>query len=225
MAKSKEKNIAIKLRQKGESIKEIAKKIKISKSTVSYWCRDVKLSLGQIQELHDRMISGGYKGRMIGARMQYENRLKRINEARKGGIKKIGKLSKRDLLIAAVALYWGEGGKKHRALSICNSDPKMVRFIVKMLKKVWGIKTNRFSPFIGINKIHRKRENEIKDYWSRITKIPKEQFNKTIFIKAKNKKNYSNFPVYYGTLTIRVKKASDIYYKIIGLIEGLIKGI
>lgn len=48
MAKSKEKNKALKLRQQGESIKKIAKKLKIAKSTISLWCRDIELTPEQI---------------------------------------------------------------------------------------------------------------------------------------------------------------------------------
>lgn len=50
MAKSKEKNKALILRQNGESIKDIAKRLKISKSTVSLWCRDIKLTSEQIKK-------------------------------------------------------------------------------------------------------------------------------------------------------------------------------
>ena len=48
------------------------------------------------------------------------------------------------------------------------------------------------------------------------------QFRKTVFIKAKNKKHYNNFKTHYGTLTVKIKKSSDIYYKTMGLIKGLV---
>jgi len=56
MAKSKERNRAIELRKKGESIKVIAKKIGVSKSSTSIWCRDIILSPMQIQKLHESMV-------------------------------------------------------------------------------------------------------------------------------------------------------------------------
>ena len=223
MAKSKEKNSALKLRQKGESIKGIAKKLKIAKSTVSLWCRDIELMPKQIQKLHEKMVKSGYKGRMKGARMQYERRLKKVEEWKKKGIKQIGRLSNRDLLIAGIALYWGEGAKKNRGVSFCNSDPEMIKFIIKFFRKVLKINKERFTAYIGINEIHKNRIEEVENYWLRITKIPKEQFTKTSLIKAKNKKNYKNFSVHYGTLTVKVRKSAELYYQILGLIKGLVK--
>lgn len=221
MAKSKEKNKALVLREKGESIKQIAKKIKVSKSTVSLWCRDIILTQIQIERLHERMITKGYSGRIKGARAQYEARINRIKDADKDGKEIIGKLSKRELLIAITALYWGEGTKKKREWALNNSDPKMVRFVIMTLKVLWNIKKERIAIDIFINEIHKKREKEIKEYWSKITGIPAGQFRKTTFIKAKNKKKYKNFPVYYGTISIKIRKGCDVYYKIMGLINGL----
>lgn len=58
------------------------------------------------------MIKGGYLGRMAGARMQYMRRLEKEERLKKEGIRRINGLSQRDLLIAGLALYWGEGSKK-----------------------------------------------------------------------------------------------------------------
>lgn len=44
MARTVEKNKALKLRQKGKSINEIAKILDIPKSTISVWCRDIQLA-------------------------------------------------------------------------------------------------------------------------------------------------------------------------------------
>jgi len=221
MAKSKEKNQALKLRQKGKSIKDIAKRLKIAKSTVSLWCRDIRLTPEQIQKLHEKMVKGGYRGRMKGARIQYERRLKRIKEWKKIGVGRIGKLSNRDLLIAGLALYWGEGSRKTRRVSLSNSDPKIIQFIIKFLKRVFDIDKSRLTAYIGINRIHKNRVQEVKNYWSKTTGIPKEQFTKTTLIKSKNKKKYNNFSVHYGTVTIKVRKSADLYYCIMGLIERL----
>lgn len=221
MAKSEEKNKALKLRQKGESIKDIAKRLGIAKSTVSLWCRDIELTSMQIQRLHDKMVKSGYKGRMIGARSQYNRRIEKIKRWNEQGIRDIGKLSKRDLLLIGTSLYWGEGTKKKRGISFANADPKMIKLIIEFFRKIWGIGRGELSAFIAINKIHKKRLKEVEDYWVRITKIPRKQFTKTILIKAKNKKNYENFPVHYGTLTVKIRKSSEFYYQIMGLIEGL----
>lgn len=219
MAKSKEKNKAIELRKRGESIRDIAKKLKVSKGTVSLWCRDIKLTLQQIKKLYERRRLGGYKG----ARTQYEQRLKRIEEYKKQGLKRIGNLSNRDLLLTGLALYWGEGSKKNRKIRINNSDPELIKFIIKWFKKVWNIEDVKFTFRAAINEIHQNRVEEVERYWSTITGFPLKYFYKTTLIKTKNKKNYRNFPKHYGTLTIEIKKSGQFYYQIMGLLEGLIR--
>lgn len=225
MAKSKEKNLALTFRREGRSIKDIAKKLSVSKSTVSLWCRDIFLSKSQTLRLYEKMVQGGYNGRLKGARMQYEQRLKREKELKRQGFEKIGQLSDRDFLIAGTALYWGEGQKKGREVRVSNSDPRIIKFMLKWFKKVWGFGKDQITLFIIINKIHKKRIKEVEGWWSRETKFPKENFSKTTLIKTKNRKNYKNFPTHYGTLTIRLKNPTNLHHQIIGMTEGLAQGM
>jgi transposase len=225
MAKTSEHNKAVKLRQGGKSIKNIAKILNVSKGTASAWCKDIELTPEQIEKLHKDMVRGSYAGRLKGAELQHERRIKREKEAEIAGINEIGKLSKRDLLIALVALYWGEGSKKKRELFIINSDPEMVKFLLYVFKELFKIEDDRFALGVGINIIHRDRDEEVKDYWSKITGVPKSRFRKTIFSKSKNKKNYDNFHSYYGMLRINISKSIDLYNKIMGLIKGLTVGL
>lgn len=225
MAKSKERNRAVLYRQKGRSIKNIAEILGVSKSTVSIWCRDIILSPKQVERLHNQMVKGSYSGRLKGANIQHKNRLAREKQAEEKAIRDIGKLSERDLLIALSALYWGEGRKSQRAFFISNSDPTMIKFILEAYRRVLGISKERIILAVGLNIIHKIREEEIKRYWSKITGLPLEQFRKTIFIKAKNKKQYKNFDSHYGTLRITVRKSVDSYYRIMGLIRGLANGL
>ena len=224
MAKVFEREKAIYLRQNGKSIKTIAKILSVSKGTVSVWCKDVKLTQKQINRLRESMVKGSYAGRMAGATIQHERRIGREKEGELIGINKIGNLSQRDLLIAITALYWGEGSKKNREFFLSNSDPEMIRFLIRALRVLWGIKKDRIGLTVGLNKIHKKRDDDVKDYWAAVTGISKDKFRKTIFIRAKNKKNYKNFLTHYGTLRVRISKSSEIYYQMMGLIHGLGKG-
>ena len=226
MAKSKEKIKALKLREeKGLSIKQIAQRLGVSKGTVSLWCRDIALTPEQIEKLHKQMVKGSYAGRLLGSQAQHKNRLERENEARKKALNDIGSLSDKELLIALSALYWGEGRKSQRTFFISNSDPEMIRFILKAYERVLKVNKDRIIMAVGLNFAHKARDEEVKQYWSAFTGIPLSQFRKTIFIKAKNKKVYKNFSNHYGTLRITVKKSVDLYYRTMGLIEALQKVI
>jgi len=217
MAKFKEKIIALKLRKEGNSIKDIAKKLRVAKSTVSKWCRDIELTKKQIQNLAEKMKAGAYKG----ARAQYVRRLERIKKCEITGINKIGKLSNRDFLLTGLALYWGEGTKKNGKVVVCNSDPRITKFMIKWFKKIFKVRSDRFTLRVGINKIHQNRINEVEEYWSKEMVIPRMQFGKTFLIKTKSKKVYNNFSTHFGTLRVEVKKPAEIYCQILGLIKGL----
>lgn len=221
MAKPLERLKARELREQGISVKEIANQLKVSKSTASLWVRNIILSLEQLEKLRQSSIKGGEKGRLLGALKQKQDRLKRIEKSVIKGKQTFPYLTKRELLIAGIALYWAEGTKKKQEVSLCNSDPKLVQCMLYWFKQCFDISLERLYCSVGINEIHRKREDLVKQYWSNITSIPLSQFRKTSFKKVKNKKVYANFNDHFGTLTIKVAQSAKLHYDIMGFIEGL----
>jgi len=223
MAKSKEHILARRLRGRGKSIKNIARLLGVSKSSVSVWCRDIVLTINQIDNLHSQSVIGGYKGRLKGARLQREKREFKIRNYEKLGVKNIGSLGSRDLLLLGLGLYLGEGNKSGNKFQFTNSNPDIIKLIILWLKKMFGIKKKDFVFHVMINQAHRSRDEKLKKYWARITNSGMSYFNKTVFIKAKNKKIYQNFNNHFGTLVVRVKKSSDLQYRILGLCFGVVE--
>jgi len=221
MAKFDLKIKARKMRSKGASVKEIAKKLGISKSTCSLWVRDIILSIHQLEKLRERAIKGGERGRLKGALMQKQRRLDIIKQWEKNGVRELCSLSKRDLYIAGIALYWAEGCKKNRGTQVFNSDPELIKLMVGWFRIFFGIKTEDIKARVGLNEAHKSREEIVKKYWSKITGIPLNQFTKTRIKKVKNKKIYKNFNDHYGTLSISILKPTKYCYRILGLIKGL----
>ena len=227
MARIKEKNKVLKLRQKGRSINEIVKKLDIPKSTVSQWCRDIQLTQEQIERLSKRQESGSYKGRMKFLERIRRERIEEIAKLRKEGLKEIGNLNRRDIFIAGVAMYWSEGYTYPGGdqVGFTNSDPKMILFMLKWLREICKISVEKLSFQIKINKLHKNRIRDVENYWSKLTEVPLSQFNKTILIKSNIKKIYPNPNVHYGTLRIVVRQGTKLRRKIHGWIEGLAIGI
>lgn len=221
MAKSKQRIRARQLRKLGISVRDIAKKVAVSKSTASLWVRDIILSLEQLERLREQNIRGGEKGRILGALKQKNDRLLRIQKGVELGKIRFPSLTQGELLAAGTALYWAEGTKKQREVTFCNSDPKLVKFMITWLQKCFSVPINRLYCSVGINKIHAGREQKVKQYWSKITGMSLDQFRKTSFKKVKNHKVYENFDKHFGTLTVKVKRPAQFYYNILGLIEGL----
>lgn len=220
MAKVLERLQAEKLRKRGCSVGEIAKKLHVSKSAASLWCRDVVLSKKQHDTLKKRKIDGGHKGRMIGAQMNHQKKIARIEYHARAGRELFGYLSEREMLIAGATLYWGEGSKKTH-LGFINSDKDMVIFMYQWFQSTAGVKKEDFIPRVFINALHRKRDEAIRQYWASLLGLPVSQFRKTAFIKRPNTKKYANHNNYFGMLSLRVRNSTDLKYRILGLIEGL----
>jgi hypothetical protein len=221
MAKYLLRKQARELRQNGTSIKIIANELAVSKGTVSKWVADIPLSIEQIENLKKASLSGAEKGRIIISQLHMKRREDTLIEYRNKGKLMLNELSDREILIAGIALYWGEGGKKNKRIEFCNSDPKMIEFLICWLVKCFKVNVSELHCTLGINEIHRSREEIVKNYWSNLSGVPLSQFYKTRFKKTENKKIYANIDEHFGALSVGVRKSTKLYYEIIGLIEGL----
>ena len=219
MAKFEKRLQAQKLRrEKGLSIKKIASILEVSKSTVSKWCLDIELTTQQKAQLLENNKRGG----LLGALANRRKKEARITYHDTLGKRHIKKLSKRDFLIAGVALYWAEGSKADRTkLSFINSDPGMIQFMYQWFQEVIGVQKIDFMPRISINEMHRPRIKKVIKYWSKLLALPRSQFGNPVFIKTKQKKVYENYDLYYGLLSLKMRRSTEIKYRILGLIKGL----
>ena len=172
MARKKDKQKAIVMRQKGMSYSQIKEKLKISKSTLSGWLHNMPLSEKRIRELQaDSPIRiERYRNTMRAKKDA------RLEEVYKKVSKNIGIFSKRDLFLAGLFLYWGEGTKvSNCSVVLTNTNPAMLKFFIKWLEL---FNVNRKNLKV---KLHLYSDMNIKkslDFWSKELKIPISQFQK-----------------------------------------------
>ena len=102
---------ARKMREQGKSYLEIMRILRLPKSTVSDWCRDVPLSQIQLLALYKSKKSGGLKGSIIAAKKKQQLRLQETKKIYLKAMKSVGKLTKRERFIAGIAFYAAEGTK------------------------------------------------------------------------------------------------------------------
>lgn len=209
------------LRRHGVSVRSIATQLQVSRSSASIWVRDIVMTVEQLENLRKLNLQGKERGRLKGALMQKQRWLDAMEEHKKTGAETIGRLTSRELLVAGLALYWGEGSKKDRRVQFCNSDPKMIQFLLFWLRECFGVDSQDIHCRVGINISHAHRDDKVKEYWSKISGIPLNQFVSTSLKRVDSKKVYDNADAHYGTLSIQILKSSRYYGKIIGLIEGL----
>jgi hypothetical protein len=111
---------ARKLRSLGMSLRDIATRLGIAKSTASLWLRDTRLSEDQQAALLQRDPKT-WPGRL--SRQRGLERTARWNEEAEA---LWAKLKNEPLFVFGVGLYWGEGSKTQKALSISNSDADLI---------------------------------------------------------------------------------------------------
>jgi transcriptional regulator with XRE-family HTH domain len=222
MAKSKEKNEALSLRKLGYSISDISRKLMISKSTVSIWCRDITLSDKAIARIAKKS-----KSKSTTALLHYSEsvRLRRqinTSESIKSGKQKLGVISDRDIYCIGLGLYWGEGYKRgSQEFGFTNSDANMVLFYLRWLETVFEIKKNDLILRVSINEMHRSRMNEVEQFWSKLTGVPRTQFTKMSLIKMQSKKVYT-LTKHMGTLRIKVRRGTSLRREVLGSLEGIV---
>lgn len=184
MARKGDRQKALTLRKKGMSYSQIKEKLGISKSTLSGWLYSMPLSEKRIRELqaNNPIRIEKYRNTM---RAKKEIRLK---EVYKKVSKDIGNLSTRDLFLAGLFLYWGEGTKAQNSLvALTNTNPAMIKFFINWLK-LFGVKNKDLKI-----KLHLYSDMKIKeslDFWAKELNIPICQFYKP-YIKKNTSKSIS----------------------------------
>jgi hypothetical protein len=220
MSKSVQKIEALNLRKTGKSIKYIARQIGVSVGSVSLWCRDVELATEQKKILEANARNPYYAGRGIYLKKLKKQTDARVKQLQKTGIKKVGKLTKRELFLTGAVLYWAEGFKKDTQAGLASLDPNMIRFYIKWLKKCFGYQNKDFIFRVTVNISHEYRIHEIEKFWSTTLDVPLDQFRKPFFQNVKWKKIYENPNEYYGVLRVKVRRSKDLLREILGYIEG-----
>ncbi len=177
---------AVELRKKGLSYSEIQKYIPVSISSLSLWLNKIKLS----EKQKVRLTRKGDKARSLGSKALKNNRLARSESIINEAASEIKSLSKNDLMLIGIILYWAEGSKQKEhnpstEVVFSNSDPKMILVYLKWLKTCLQIPDENIVFEIYIHKSYRRSIRSLRNHWSSITNFPYSMFGKVYFKKNK----------------------------------------
>lgn len=210
-----EKEQAIKLRYEGRSLNEICLSLGVAKSSVSLWVRDIQLTDEQKKHLTQK---GFYREAVE------KRRLSRLSseEAKRQLIissaqKSIKKITKKQLWLMGVMLYWAEGGKTQRAVRFSNGDPEMIKIMMIFFREICEVPEAKFRGYIHIHPHldYKKAEK----YWSSISGIPLTQFFKT-YRKPNKSSQSKKDSLPYGTFDIYVLN-TELFFRLIGWAKGV----
>lgn len=211
---------AKRMRLNGKTVRDIAEKLNTSFSTISFWCRDIKLPETVIKKMKFNKKERSIKGLLRYSEKKRNQRIKNTFDQKQTGVQIVSKLSHRDILMIGIGLYWGEGYKESNdEMGFTNSNPQMVKFYIKWLKLNGVIKDDLIFR-LSINKIFTNQEKKIKNFWVKYLNIQENQFSKTTFINTNLKKaNIKNPATYKGILRVKVRRGLSLKNKILGAIE------
>ncbi len=214
--KVKEKEQARFLRKQGFSINQISTRLMVAKSSVSVWVRDINLSSEQLHNLAVRGQTREVVERRRQTRITRESTRRQIiiDRARSD----ISRLSKRDLFILGIALYWGEGSKTNRgSVQMVNTDPRLIKISMKFFRDICNVAEERFRGHVHLHPHLDVKQAE--EYWSLHSGIPLQQFFKTSMQQSRSSKHKRD-SLPYGTFSIYVCD-TELFLKIKGWTEGI----
>jgi hypothetical protein len=129
--------------------------------------------------------------------------------------------------IVGIILWWAEGTKSRRdkrwqnarnyPVEVTNTNPAIIQIILNFLREDIGIDENRMHMQLQIHE--GDDQEDLEQYWSNITGIPSNRFNKTIVRPAGNKIGKSK-----GTCKIRFVD-KETYLKMEILLQKVLRDL
>lgn len=191
----------IKLRLQGYTYGQIKRELKLdlAKSTLSDWLKNLPLSKEQLSLLSKNRDNSRdiriEKFRQT-ARNKKILRLTNIFNEQK---KKLLPISERELLIAGLFLYWGEGSKYRGRVAISNTDPKVIQFALYWMDKSLKIPKTKMRILLHLySDMNIQKET---DFWAKMLNIPVEQFSKP-YIKNTTRRGLTYKSFGHGTCNL-----------------------
>ncbi|MDO8618985.1 MAG: hypothetical protein Q7R49_03535 [Candidatus Daviesbacteria bacterium] len=193
---------ALELRTNGTSLREVERLLKIPKSTLSGWFRDVKLSSQQELKLRNNWVIALSKARLKAVVWHNSQKRIRLNDAEKQADAVLSLINPKDksiLELTLALLYIGEGFKTSSGTGMGNSDPLILKFFIKALSECYDFDVSKISCELHL----RADQNAdiVRKYWSKELNLPLTSF-RSISID-KRTVGSSTYPTYNGVCVIR----------------------
>lgn len=207
---------AVRLRKRGWSYNIISRRLGVSRSTLSGWLKHAPYSPNQA------VLKRIRTGPRISGERRRAKRIAETREAKNLACDEIGQVSKRDLLMLGIGLYIGEGVKQNEQVRFANSDPAVIKTIMRWFRSICGVPNEHFR--ITVHSYPDIPMKKVLSYWSVVTELPQSQFLRTqVDHRASKRINKGKLP--YGTLHITVNACGNkelgvmLHRRIMGWIE------
>ena len=193
------------LRRLGWSYTEIVEATGCPKGTVAYWCRDVILTPIQVADIRLRRPPGVLTGQPVDTQ---RGRRAEVEEIRRRARQLAMERMSDPFFVAGVVMYWAEGAKTVRRLSISHSEPAALRLFVS-----WVGEYLQPSPRVALQ-LFLHADNDLgaaTDWWSRSLGFDECYFTKP-FIKPDGTGHRKNH-LPNGVCRAQIARSTDSWYR------------
>jgi transposase len=212
------------LRAQGLDYEEIAGALRVSKSSVSLWVRDLpRPARLSYEECRKRAAEGAH--RYWAAERPMREAARAV--AREAAAAQIGALTDREVVIAGAIAYWCEGtknkpGRRADRVVFVNSDPALILFFLRFLEATG---TSRDDAIFRVYIHESANVAASQQFWLEVTGASPDQF-RTPALKHHNPKTVRKNvgENYHGCLRIDVRRSSGLYRKIEGWSTAIVGG-
>jgi transposase len=216
---------AVRLRETGWSVTDIATELGVAKSTAYQWVKHLPLDPDspQVQQRRARaneLRAAKWADRRIAAAAGED-----VLRERAGAW--TGDLDLRELLLLGAVMYWCEGAKnkphrKQYELAFVNSDPRLVEMFLRFVEAT-GVARHELRYRLSIHET--ADVAAASRWWAERLGIELERFRPPQIKRHKPRTNRLNIGAdYHGCLVVRVPRARELYVWIEGVIDGIVAG-
>jgi hypothetical protein len=190
------------------SVKEIARVVGVSQSSVSLWVRDIELTPEQLESL--RLRNPAYNNQLRGANGNAQRWRERRRAFQDEGreLARVGDW----LFVAGVMLYWAEGDKRScNCARISNSDPEVLRLFLRFARDRLEVPADRMRVTCNLFADHLERQREIEQFWLDTLDVPRSHLCRSVvnrYSKYSQKKRKGKLP--YGTTRVTIHSVRDV---------------
>ncbi|WP_329104555.1 helix-turn-helix domain-containing protein [Micromonospora sp. NBC_01699] len=225
-AKDELRERALRLRETGWSVTDIATELGVAKSTAYQWVRHLPLDPDspQVKQRHARAAVL----RAAKAEQRRDAAADREDALRQRALKWAGDLDLRELMLVGALMYWCEGAKnkphrKQYELTFVNSDPRLVELFLRFVEAT-GMTRGELRYRLSIHET--ADAAEAGRWWAERLGIGAELFRPPQIKRHQPKTNRLNTGAdYRGCLVVRVPRSRELYVWIEGVIAGTVAGV
>jgi transposase len=213
---------AVELRNEGWSVKDVAERLGVAKSTAWTWVRHIPLDpdaeRAQEKQAHAALMAAGRWEALRADRDRHEA------DERSQAVADVGEISDRDVLLGGALIYMCEGAKSKPwrrlgRMQFINNDPRLHLLFLRFLS-AHGRSADTLRYRVHI---HETADAAAADaWWAARLDVPPELFERPT-IKRHNPatRRVNVGEDYHGCLVITVPRSRELYWRVEGVMDAL----